>query len=98
MPSGITGTKQLAGIAQESGVTLIHHCGFDLGIKTAAMLHIVSSTPAFSLPSDTIYYAWSEHILKSPFKIEGGQLPIPDGPGLGIKVNEDQVESLRIDG
>jgi L-alanine-DL-glutamate epimerase-like enolase superfamily enzyme len=97
VPSGISGIKGLAGIADDSAVTLAHHCGFDLGVKTAAMLHTVSSTAAFTLPSDTTYYAWSEYILEDPFEIVNGQIEVPDSPGLGVTVDENAVESLRID-
>lgn len=97
VPSGISGVKKLAGIAESSAVTLAHHCGFDLGVKTAAMLHTVSSTPAFSLPSDTTYYAWSENIIEEPLEITDGQMQVPTSSGLGVTVDESQVESLRID-
>jgi len=96
VPSGISGVNKLAGIAEDSGVTLAHHCGFDLGVKTAAMLHTVSSTPAFTLPSDTTYYAWSEFIVDDPFEIVDGSIRVPDDPGLGVSVDETQVEALRI--
>lgn len=97
VPSGITGVKKLAGIAEDSAVTLVHHCGFDLGVKTAAMLHTVSSTPAFSLPSDTTYYAWEEHIVEQPFEISKGKMTVPDAPGLGVTVDESRIEALRTD-
>jgi L-alanine-DL-glutamate epimerase-like enolase superfamily enzyme len=96
--SGISGVQKLAGVAEDAAVTLAHHCGFDLGVKTAAMLHSVSSTPAFTLPSDTIYYAWSDYIVEEPFDTSGGRMTVPDEPGLGVEVDESQVEALRIDG
>ena len=38
-------------------------------------------------------------ILKKPFKIESdGCIRIPDGPGLGIEVDEDALKSLQFDG
>ena len=37
-------------------------------------------------------------ILKTPFKIEDGYICIPEGPGLGIEVDEDQLDALRFDG
>lgn len=97
VPSGITGTKRLAGLAADSGISLAHHCGFDLGVKTAAVLHLVASTPTFNLPGDTVYYAWADHIVESPFELSNGKFAVPDGPGLGVTVLEDRVEQLRID-
>jgi L-alanine-DL-glutamate epimerase-like enolase superfamily enzyme len=97
VPSGISGVKKLAGLAEDSGVSLAHHCGFDLGVKTAAMLHTVSSTPEFTLPSDTTYYAWSEFLVNDPFEVTDEAIRVPDGPGLGVDVDESRVEALRID-
>lgn len=37
-------------------------------------------------------------ILKTPFQIEDGYIRIPEGPGLGIEVDEDKLDALRFDG
>lgn len=37
-------------------------------------------------------------ILKTPFQIEDGCLPIPNGPGLGIEVDEDALKDHAYDG
>ena len=98
IPSGgILGMKRYAGLADEIGISLSHHCAFDLGVKTAAVLHAVSSTPAINLAPDTIYYAWEDDIIETPFEIEQGQMTVPDEPGLGVTVDEEKVEQYRID-
>lgn len=94
---GILAAKDLAATAAESGVSLSHHSGFDLGIKTAAMLHTVATTPAFDLAPDSIYYAWADHVLEEPIEFADGALAVPDGPGLGVQVDETAVEHHRID-
>jgi len=33
-------------------------------------------------------------VLKEPFKVNGGRIKIPKGPGLGIEVDEDKVKDL----
>jgi L-alanine-DL-glutamate epimerase-like enolase superfamily enzyme len=93
---GIVPMKKLAAVAEEAGVSLAHHCGFDLGVKTAAMLHAISTTPAIDLPSDTTYYAFADHVIDEPFEFEDGALPVPDAPGLGITVDEAKVDELRV--
>lgn len=94
---GILRAQDLAANAAEAGVSLSHHSGFDLGIKTAAMLHLVATTPAINLPPDSVYYAWDEYILEEPLELVDGAYPVPTGPGLGITVDEEMVERLRID-
>ncbi len=98
IPSGgILGMKRLAGLASEMGISLSHHCAFDLGVKTAAVLHAVSSTPAINLAPDTVYYAWEDDIIENPFTIEKGRMTVPDKPGLGITVDEEKIEQYRVD-
>lgn len=93
---GIAATQRLAARATAHGVSLAHHNGFDLGIKTAAILHTVATTPGFTLEADTIYYALSEHIIKHPFEFADGHLTVPDGPGLGVEVDEECLEENRM--
>jgi L-alanine-DL-glutamate epimerase-like enolase superfamily enzyme len=98
VPSGgILGMKRLAGVAGDIGISLSHHCAFDLGIKTAAILHAVSTTPEINLAPDTVYYAWEDDVITDPFVIDDGAMAVPDGPGLGVTVDEAKIERYRID-
>ena len=36
----------------------------------------------------------AESVLKTPLEPKDGQLPVPEGPGLGIEVDEDKVKDL----
>lgn len=94
---GLLAVREQVALAANAGVSVSHHCGFDLGIKTAAMLHVVGSTPGINLPPDSVYYAWADHIIEEPFEVAGGTLPVPDGPGLGVTVDEAKVEQYRTD-
>lgn len=94
---GILKTKGIASMAAEAGLALSHHCGFDLGIKTAAMLHTVATTPAINLAPDTVYYAWDDHIIEGPLSVENGAMPVPEGPGLGVTVDETKLDRYRTD-
>ena len=41
--------------------------------------------------------ALAEDIVENPIRHENGEIPIPDGPGLGITLDEDALQKLRID-
>ncbi|WP_152043134.1 mandelate racemase/muconate lactonizing enzyme family protein [Salinigranum salinum] len=98
IPSGgILGMKRLAGTASDLGISLSHHCAFDLGVKTAAILHAVSTTPEINLAPDTVYYAWADDIIETPFTVEDGEIAVPDAPGLGVTVDEEKVETYRVE-
>jgi L-alanine-DL-glutamate epimerase-like enolase superfamily enzyme len=94
---GVLELKRMAGIAADAGVSLSHHSGWDLDIKTAAMVHTVASTPAVTLPPDTVYYSMSDYLATDPFDPTDAHITVPDGPGLGIEVDEAKVEEYRTD-
>jgi L-alanine-DL-glutamate epimerase-like enolase superfamily enzyme len=93
---GILRAKDQAAVADDAGVSVSHHNGFDLGIKQAAVLHTVATTPGINLAPDSIYYAWDDYLLAEPLTVEEGSMPVPEGPGLGIDVDEATVERYRI--
>jgi L-alanine-DL-glutamate epimerase-like enolase superfamily enzyme len=93
---GISAVRQLAGIAEDAGVPAAHHCAFDLGIRTAAIAHTVSGVPGFTLPMDTVYYAWEDDVLEERLTLEDGGIVVPDGPGLGVEVDESAIEKHRV--
>jgi L-alanine-DL-glutamate epimerase-like enolase superfamily enzyme len=88
---GIWACKLIADLAASAGVPCVMHCAHDLGLKTAAMLHLVASTPNFALPHDCTYYGLEDDVITQRFQIEQGRLAVPDGPGLGVHVDLDKV-------
>ncbi len=95
---GISQISKVADFAEAVGLPLIHHCGFDLGIKTAAILQAYAAKPAFSRAMDSIYMELEDDILCEKLKIENGSFIIPDSPGLGIEVDEEKVRSYSFFG
>jgi L-alanine-DL-glutamate epimerase-like enolase superfamily enzyme len=93
---GIKAVTTLAEVAEEAGVSVAHHCGFDLGIKTAAVLHVVASHHAFDLMPDTAYFAMEGDVVTDPFMIKDGAIEVPDGPGLGVDIDYKQVDEYRL--
>lgn len=93
---GIAGLRQQAAILEDAGIAFTHHCAFDLGVRTAAILHAVYGIPGFELPPDTAYYGWEDDIVESPFTIDDGCLLVPDDAGLGVTVDPDAVATYRL--
>lgn len=93
---GILGLRKLAAVAGDFGISLAHHSSFDTGIKNAAKLHAIATIPEFSLPSDSVYYAYEDYLLEEPLEIEDGRMQVPDRPGLTGAVDESVVERYRI--
>ena len=94
--AGILGVKKVAALAEAAGVTCVFHCAHDLGLKTAAMLHVVASSPSFTLANDCTYYGLEDDIITPLHRIERGRMAVPEGPGLGVTVDEKKIAKYRV--
>jgi len=94
---GLLQFKKLAAVGAEAGISMAHHTNFDLGIKIAAKLHAIASTPSVNLAPDSVYYAYDDCVLETPLEYESGAIAVPDRPGLAGPIDEETVEEFRID-
>jgi L-Ala-D/L-Glu epimerase len=86
----------IAAAAAIAGVPCVMHCAHDLGLKTAAMLHVAAAVPNWAPGSDTTYHGLADDILTEPFVIRDGRLPVPRGPGLGVTVDPAKLARYRM--
>jgi glucarate dehydratase len=60
----------------------------DLGIMTAAYLHVVAATPWISEPSQSLFrWQIGDVIENGPFRQTNNHIPVTEGPGLGVKLD-----------
>jgi 2-dehydro-3-deoxyphosphogalactonate aldolase len=88
---GVWETKKIAVIAELFNAQIAPHiyCG---PIAHAAAAHVGFSSPNF-LILETIQTAFHDAILKQPLAWEQGYLKAPEEPGLGIELDEAQLEA-----
>jgi L-Ala-D/L-Glu epimerase len=84
-------------ICEAAAIPCIMHCGHDLGPKTAAMLHVAASCPAYSLANDTTYYGLEDDIVTEPLAIQRGTIAVPTVPGLGVEGDPERLARYKID-
>lgn len=93
---GFLETQRCAAVAEAGGLKAsCHSSPGELGIATAAQLHLATATPNFLSPVDSAYTKMlppSEDIITEPFVYEEGSLAAPDKPGLGVQIDEDKLE------
>ena len=65
------------------------------GITTAFAAHLGAALPAARWPAITCLNTYANHLLEEPLRVERGYLHVPDGPGLGVAVDEDLIDQLR---
>jgi L-alanine-DL-glutamate epimerase-like enolase superfamily enzyme len=94
---GILPCVKIGHLCEAAGLPCIMHCGHDLGPKTAAMLQVAASCPAYSLANDSTYYGLVEDVVTEPFRIESGRVAVPTKPGLGVDVDPEKLRKYRLD-
>ena len=63
----------------------------ETSIGTAAYLHFAAGIPRLEFGCELFGpELLRDDIVYNPIRIEGGKVFIPEGPGLGVDVNEDK--------
>lgn len=90
---GLFNWRLQAGVAHQANLPVWHGSGLNMGIATAAQLHLASSAPNCQLPGDQAGpWLRESHLVKQDFKVEAGHLIVPTGPGLGVEVDMAAVD------
>jgi glucarate dehydratase len=85
---GIAGTRRFVDACEQAGLGFWFYSG-DLGIATAAYLHVAAATPYLDRPSQSLLRWTADDVITGgPFAPEAGALDVPTGPGLGIELDE----------
>jgi galactonate dehydratase len=94
---GITETKKIAAMAECHDVALTLHCPLGpIALATGLQLDAVCQNAAIQEQSLGIHYHKASDLLDylvnpDVFNYVDGYVAIPDGPGLGIEINEEYV-------
>lgn len=88
---GISGSKKVASMAEAQHIKVIPHNPLS-PISTAACVQLDACIPNFALQE---YTGESEppksDLLKNPLKLIEGYLIVPEGPGLGVIINDEAL-------
>ncbi|HZW99582.1 MAG TPA: mandelate racemase/muconate lactonizing enzyme family protein [Trueperaceae bacterium] len=89
---GLLPCKKAAAVAEAAAIPVGLHSGGELGLSMAAMLHLAASTPNMLYAIDNQYLHNSDDIVTAPLAVEEGAFRVPEGPGLGVEVDEEKLE------
>jgi L-alanine-DL-glutamate epimerase-like enolase superfamily enzyme len=97
---GIGPAKAIADFAQANGITCTIGSNLELGVGTAAMLHLALAhrgiTPD-AYPCDIIGpLFYQDDILIEPLSLTSGRAIAVDQPGLGVTLDEMKVNKYRV--
>ena len=89
--------RAAAAVAQAVGCPVwVQFEGHCLDIAAAFNIHMAAAIPNATLPSDILPFLREGYLCKDPIEPDEGFMRVPDGPGLGIALDEKMVERYRI--
>lgn len=98
---GVAASIEIAHVAQAAGVACHVGSNLELGIGSAAMLHLACATPAIdsaTYPADILGPHYHEaDLLVQPLELKPDGARVPERPGLGVELDEDQLKRFRVD-
>ena len=88
---GISEQRRIAWMAQEHGVRFIPH-GWNTAVGLAADLQLASAFPDTDLVEFIFGSPYIDRLAEGGWRLDAdGMLPIPDAPGLGLRLDPDAV-------
>jgi muconate cycloisomerase len=92
---GLRASKAITEIAAAAGIPCHGGTSIETGVGTAATLALACTAPAVTWGSELFGpLLMSEEILATPLHYAGGELHLPEGPGLGIELDPDALRAF----
>jgi muconate cycloisomerase len=97
---GIGPAREIADYAESVGIKCTIGSNLELGVGSAAMVHLALSTPgidADTYPCDIIGpMFYEDDVLVEPLSISGGFARPHERPGLGVEIDDKKIEKYRV--
>jgi L-alanine-DL-glutamate epimerase-like enolase superfamily enzyme len=92
---GPSAALQAAQVAHANGVGVMVGSVIEMGIANAMGLHLAAAVPRLAYPSYLMGpLKYSQQITEQQIRVVNGHIAIPDGPGLGVTVDEKELRRL----
>ena len=93
---GLTVARQASEMARAAGRRAVPHC-FSTGVNLAASLHWMAACP----DGDLVEYCLRpsplmRNLVRNLPPLQDGRVPVPQGPGLGIELDEGIIDEFRV--
>lgn len=92
---GLGNNQRLAAVCETFQLGLGMHSDRELGVSTAAMLHLAAATPYLVYAPDSHYHDQTDDVITQPFIYKNGCFLLPQGPGLGVSLDAEKVEKYH---
>ena len=96
---GLTEMRRISQVAREAGIVCAMGSNLELGIATAAMLHLAMADETIDserYPADLIGPLYHQaDLITQPLALGPEVATAPDGPGLGVELDREQLAQYR---
>jgi len=93
---GINEARKILNIAESAGIDCTIGSNIELGIGNAAKLHVAASSSIVTIASDIAPWFYTEDVITPKLECVDGKVKVPEGEGLGIKVDEGKIEKYKV--
>src|SRR5690606_34704314 len=89
---GIRPCIKAAGICETFGLGVAVHSSGELGVQLATMLHMGAVVPNLAYAADAHYHHLVDDVIEGgPLPYRQGAIAVPEGAGLGVRLDPDKV-------
>jgi glucarate dehydratase len=90
---GIRPCVRAAAVCETFQQGIAVHSSGELGIQLSTMLHLGAVLPNLTFAGDAHYHHLADDIIEGgKMAYRGGAIAVPDGPGLGVRLDRDRLE------
>jgi L-alanine-DL-glutamate epimerase-like enolase superfamily enzyme len=94
--AGLWGAARLLAVADAAGLKCVIGTTQELSIGTAAAAHLAATVPELHYASDPAGpLLYLEDVVAEPVRYDGPRIVVPDGPGLGVELDDEKLAALR---
>jgi galactarate dehydratase (D-threo-forming) len=92
---GLRASMRLVALAEAARASVLIGTTQELNLGTAAVAHLGAAARILDYPSDsTGPHLYTKDVVKAPVAYEQSHLIVPEGPGLGIEVDEEVLQEM----
>lgn len=90
------GSIRVAQLCREAGLTWGSHSNNHFDISLAMFTQVAAAAPGRITALDT-HWIWQDgqRVTREPLEIKGGEVRVPQRPGLGVEIDPDKIEAAH---
>jgi muconate cycloisomerase len=92
---GLRACERMIALAEAARASVLIGTTQELNLGTAAVAHLAAAARILDYPGDnTGPQLYTDDVVKTPVQYERSHLLVPEGPGLGLEVDEEKLKTM----